>query len=357
MRKSIIILGAVILNLVSSQLIAGNPDRSGEAGAGELLINPWAQSSGWYGLNIASVKGIEATSLNVAGLTFINKTQIEFNRTDWLVGSDISINTFGLAQKVGEGAIGISITSLNLGEIPVTTTALPEGTGAFYKPRFSNFGLSYSRQFADYLSGGVTIRGISESISDAKAFGIAMDVGIQYITGPVEHPEQIKLGVALRNIGTPLKYEGDGLAVKGQVPEGTYESTLLFRSEDFELPSLLTIGVSYDFYFGAKNRLTAVGNFTSNSFYKDQYGIGFEYALKVKDTERFMLRAGYRYEDGITGSIDDVRTTVHTGFAAGATFQTPFIKDNNTTMLGISYSYRSSNPFDGTHSIGIRLSI
>ncbi|MBC8048050.1 MAG: PorV/PorQ family protein, partial [Fimbriimonadaceae bacterium] len=284
------------------------------------------------------------------------RTQLEFNHTRWLVGSDININAFGYAQKIGDGAIGLSLVSYDLGEIPVTTTNLPEGTGATYKPRISNFSFAYSRKFADYLSGGLVIRGVSENIADAKAFGIAMDIGIQYITGPAEHPEKIKLGVALRNIGTPMKYEGDGLAFKADVPEGTYQSTVLFRSEDFELPSLLTIGLAYDFYFGAKNRLTAVGNFVSNSFYKDQFGVGLEYGLKVKNTEMFMLRAGYRYEDGITGGTDENRTTVNTGFAAGATFQTPFT-GNDKTLLGINYSYRSSNPFDGTHSLGIRLSL
>jgi hypothetical protein len=71
----------------------------------------------------------------------------------WL-GTDISINTFGFTQKVGDGAIGLTLTSMDLGEIEVTTTENPDGTGAFYKPRFSNLGLSYSRKFADYLSGG-----------------------------------------------------------------------------------------------------------------------------------------------------------------------------------------------------------
>jgi hypothetical protein len=55
---------------IPAVLMAGNPDRSGEAGASELLINPWAQSSGWYGLNIASVRGVEAPNINVAGLSF-----------------------------------------------------------------------------------------------------------------------------------------------------------------------------------------------------------------------------------------------------------------------------------------------
>ena len=89
--------------------------------------------------------------------------------------------------------------------------------------------MAYSRKFADYLSGGFTIRGISESIADARAFGVSMDVGIQYITGSAEHPEQIKMGVALRNIGSPMRFQGDGVTFSGQVPEGLAALPLLLE--------------------------------------------------------------------------------------------------------------------------------
>jgi hypothetical protein len=350
--RNIIIAFAVIL--VTAPVYGGNPDRTGQAGASELLINPWAQSSGWYGLNISSIRGVEAPNVNVAGLTFLNNTQLEFSRTEWLVGSEISINTFGFAQKVGDGAIGLTLTSMDLGEVEITTTESPDGTGAFYKPRFSNLGLSYARNFADYLSGGITMRIISESISDVKAIGVSLDVGIQYITGSEIHPEQIKMGIALKNIGTPLKFDGDGLSFRGNVPDGDYEMTQEFRSESFELPSLLTIGASYDFFFGQNHRLTAVGNFVSNSFYKDQFGAGLEYALKVKNNEMFMLRAGYRYENGITDDVE--RTSATTGIAAGVTFQYP-INEMGNVLAGLSYSYRTSYQYNGSHCFGFRLSL
>lgn len=339
--------------MMPATLFAGNPDRAGEAGASELLINPWAQSSGWYGLNISSVRGVEAPNVNVAGMSFLDGSQLEFSRTEWLVGSDISINTFGFTQKVGDGAIGLTLTSMDLGEIEVTTTENPDGTGAFYKPRFSNLGLSYSRKFADYLSGGLTVRVISESISDVKALGVAMDIGIQYITGSDAHPEQIKMGITLRNVGTPMKFSGDGLSFRGLVPSGDYSMTQDFRSETFELPSLLAIGGSYDFYFGLAHRLTMVGNFTSNSFYKDQFGAGLEYALKVKNTEMFMLRGAYRYESGITSDVD--RTSASTGIAAGITFQYP-IDELGQNLVALNYSYRTSYQYEGSHCFGLRLS-
>lgn len=345
--------GLLVAVLPLTASFAGNPDRIGESGASELLINPWARSSGWNGINIASVQGLESMRLNVAGLAYTSGTEVAFTRSLWLEGSDIDLNVFGVAQKLGDGAIGIEIMTMNLGEIPVTTTGLPEGTGATFKPSIANFAVSYSRKFADYLAGGITVRGVSESIADINAFGIALDIGIQYVTGNDLHPEKVKFGIALRNVGTPMDFAGDGLSFRSDPPDGTFQATVDQQSSDFELPSLLTIGASYDFYIGSNSRVTAVGQFQSNSFYKDQFGLGFEYGLTVKSEERFQVRAGYKYEEGLLS--DTERTSAHTGIAAGFSFIQPFKQDG--PQFAIDYSYRTSNPYNGTHALGLRFQL
>ena len=44
---------------------AGNPDRQGEAGAYELLLNPWARSAGLHTISTSMIKGVESMRLNV----------------------------------------------------------------------------------------------------------------------------------------------------------------------------------------------------------------------------------------------------------------------------------------------------
>ena len=46
-----------------------------------LLINPWARSSGWAGANVAGVRGLEGIYSNVAGLAFVEKTELIFSQT------------------------------------------------------------------------------------------------------------------------------------------------------------------------------------------------------------------------------------------------------------------------------------
>jgi hypothetical protein len=131
---------------------AGNEDRAGSAGATELLINPWARSSALANSNVAGVKGIEGMFLNVAGLSHAKGTEIMFSNSRWLGGSGININTIGLGQKVGEKSVlGLTFTSMNFGEIPITTVELPEGGIGTFTPRYMTVGISYAREFSNSI--------------------------------------------------------------------------------------------------------------------------------------------------------------------------------------------------------------
>lgn len=343
---------------VITPVFSGNPDRAGEAGASELLINPWALSSGYAGANSANVVGLEAMHLNVAGMAFTPKTELMFVHKRYLVGSDININSFGFTQKTGEsGVIGLSVMSLNFGEVDITTVNKPEGGVGTFSPSYMNIGVSYAKEFSNSIYGGITVKIISESISNVKAQGTAFDAGIRYVTG---ENDQVKFGIALRNVGPAMKYSGDGLAFINTDDNGV-TSTQEHRSSNFELPSLLNIGFSYDFYVApqvdstgetiqSKHRITPAFTFTSNSFTKDQYRIGVEYSLK----EMFMLRGGYVLEDG-TWFDSTKRTSAFTGPTAGLSFQAPLNKKGST--FRIDYAYEFTNPFNGTHSIGARINL
>lgn len=335
--------------ITSPGVQAGNKDRSGQAGAPELLVNPWAGSAGWGGVNTSNARGCEAMFTNIAGLAFVNKLELNFSQTAWLKGSGIGISNFGLGVRAGEtGVIGISVFSMNFGELDVTTTDQPEGTGATYKPSLLNFALSYAKTFSNSIYAGLTVRIVSESIPDASAQGISIDAGVMYVTGA---RDQAKFGIALRNLGPAMKFTGDGFSIKAFFGGNDYSMSVFQRSESFELPTQLRIGASYDFYIGEWSRLTAAGNFTSNSFSKDQFTLGLEYGLK----EYLMLRAAYTYEDGITAGVDDPnRTNAYKGLSLGATVEIPLSKKNDL-KLGIDYAYQSTDNFSGTQSFGVRL--
>jgi len=343
MLQSLKYFGVILLTCVlSNNLTAGNPDRIGSAGASQLLINPWARSSGWGGANIASVNGLESIYGNVAGLAFTNKTELIFSRTSWI--ADIPINSFGFSQRMNESSVlALAITSISLADIIRTTELLPDGGLGTYSISATNINLAYSKAFSNSIYGGFAIKAIIEGTSDVSAGGVALDAGIQYITGENDH---VKFGIALKNIGNTLVFNGDGLSFRGNAPDNEYTMTLEQRTDEFELPSLLNIGISYDLPILPKNhRLTTAGTFTSNSFKNDQYRLGLEYSYK----DLVMLRGGYVYENDIAdGSVD------LTGPTAGFTVELPL---SGESTFGLDFSVRPSSHFGLLNTIGVRIDL
>ncbi len=345
-----IIASIGMLLLLPQHTFAGNKDRSGQAGASELLINPWARSTGWGNAGMAQIRGLEGIWSNVAGTAFTNKTELIFAHTDWLKGADISIYSFGFTQSVGEGgALGLAVMSMNFGDIPITTTEYPDGGLGNFSPSLMNISMSYAKAFSNSIYAGFVLKIISQSISDISAQGVAIDAGIQYVTGVDEH---IHFGISLKNIGPTMSFSGDGLSLRAFIPGQETQFTLEQRSEAFELPTQLVIGTAYDFLFPNDYRFTMAGNFTSNSFTKDQITIGAEFSLK----DYVLLRTGYTYEDGIWDNIETgERTNVTKGFAAGITVQVPLSRDSGS-VFSVDYSYRDTDHFSGNHTIGARIS-
>lgn len=354
--KNITYTIALALAFISFDAFSGNEDRAGEAGASELLINPWARSSGWGGANTASARGLEAMNLNVAGLAFTKNTEVLFSNTSWLSGTDINLLSFGFAKKLGDaGVMGLTVTRMSFGEIPITTADLPDGGIGNYEPNYLNIGFAYSKQFSNSISGGLVVRIVTESTADVNASGVSIDAGVSYKTAKYD---AFKFGITLRNVGPTSRYSGNGLSI--QADKQNTDQTLTFqrRTNDFELPSLVNIGASYDFFlteveesedgsFLADHRVTASGTFTSNSFTKDQIRVGGEYAFQ----DKFMFRAGYVFETDATDEVEFRTTSV--GPTMGATVEIPTNKTGSA--IGLDYSYRFTRTFDGTHAIGLRL--
>ena len=350
MKNINLFLTFLLILTVYSLSFAGNPDRQGEAGASELLFNPWPTSSGLHGMNTSSVSGIAAMRLNVAGISRgYDRAMIGISNSRLYEGSDLQFNALGIALKMGKtGALGISLATVDFGDIPITYESAPEGTGAFFSPSFFHLGLGYSYTYENKISVGALLRLIGESTADVSAFGAAIDAGVQYISGPQDN---FKLGISLRNIGTPMKFGGTGLNFRGSNPDGnsSYQLTFQHRAQGFELPSVLNLGLSYDFYLAPKMFLRGVGNFTSNAFSLDQAGGGLEFFFK----DLVVFRGAYMFE---IGEADVEERNIYSGLAGGFTVNVPLSKKTKN-KVGIDYSFRATHRFKGSHNFGVRIEI
>ena len=386
-NKTLLICSLICMfTALSVNAYAGNRDRSGQSGAQHLLIDPWARSTGWGTAGVAEIRGLEAMYSNVGGMAFVNKTEVAFSHTRYLVGSGagIGISSFALAQSLKAknkttgavrdfGVLGVSFFTMNFGDIEITSEAQPEGNQGTFSPKLSYLSLHYAKSFNDYIHGGISLKVVTETgAADAKATGFAIDAGVQYLTGAFKN---FKIGLTLKNIGMPMKYSGDGLSVRAVAGDLDWEQTLESRSAAYELPTMLVLGLSYDFLIWGKeyegwsredkkeelltrddaaHRITLAGSFTANSFSRDIFTLGVEYALG----HLFMVRAGYNFETGMF-NVDQC-TTWYAGPSLGATLGIPLQKKDkgvNRSRLYLDYSYRFTNKWGGNHCVGLKLAL
>jgi len=371
--------------------MAGNRDRSGQSGAQHLLNDPWAHSAGWGSCGVAETRGLESVFSNIAGLAFTKKTDIAFSRTQFLSGGQtgIGITAVGIAQglaaknketgrKTDLGTIAISVFSMGFGEILATNENEPDGDGSAFAPKQNFIGIHYAKSFNKFIHGGISFKLVNESNSYVHSTGVAIDIGVQYLSGPYDN---FKIGVALKNLGLPMTYRGDGLSAK-VVPEyldylGTFQS----RAAEAELPALLTIGVSYDFLIfpegyqqmskedrklegltraQALHRITLAGSFVANAYSRDNFALGLEYGFM----QYFQVRAGYVLESFATKKVDGKdrlyvnQDCLFLGPSAGVTVGIPLAKKGKgNRILLFDYAYRFTYYCKGNHYIGVKLSL
>ena len=356
------VLTAIVILGLSLNSALSNPERAGQAGGDQLLINPWAASSGQAGANMANVSGYESMNLNPAGLVGQAGTEVGYSRTTWLSGSDIFINSMGFSQSLGMDdahAIGVSLVSLDMGDFVRRTSAHPEGELGNFEPQFLNVAVGYSRLFSHAIRGGATIRVVSEQTPEVSARGVAIDAGIQYVAGEYDN---MRFGIALRNVGPAMQYRGEGLAVRGSFSEADFDMTLQKRSQQFEIPSLLSIGGHYGFHLerteeeneegdleeSVRQELAVNASFVSNSFRHDLFNLGLEYTFK----DLFRVRGGFVYEESLFS--EDDRMTATAGPTAGAGVKIPLGEDLGASFE-VDYSFRQTHNFNHTHNFGGRI--
>jgi hypothetical protein len=347
--KSRLLIGAVLL-CVSLVLAFGTTfaqnQRIGTAAATELLIPVGARDMALGGSTIANSSGVEAIHWNPAGLgRLTHAAEAMFSTMSYLADTRMSYGA--VAAQFGEfGVMGLSIRSLDFGDIPMTTVDDPEGlAGRTYSPTYMTLALTYGRALTDAISAGATAKLISERIDRVSAGGFAFDLGLQY--DGLVGVSGLQLGVVVKNIGPQISYDGGGLyrtaiSTEGDRPEQRYK----VEAASFELPSTLEIGLGYTGKVQDNMVYTLNGVFMNNNLYEDEYKVGGEYGIKLAPVELY-ARAGYGFVPRVKEAEDRIfRATLGFGIvydiSGGAT-------------LGIDFGYRQVELFDDNIAMAIKL--
>jgi len=318
---------------------AGDIDRVGTTAATQLLLPIGARSISMGNSAIASTQGVEAIHWNPAGIAASTNSEVMFSNTAYI--ADIKQNYLGATlASTGLGTFGFHIQSLDFGDIEETTVDEPDGTGRTYSPTFFVVGLTYSRFLTDRIIAGVTGKYISEEIMQTGGTAMAIDFGVQYIFN-----ENFRFGVAMKNVGTKLQYDGRNLERQARIPgAGPNAENGYFRAiaQDSEIPSVFGFGLSYKYDLSEAANVRANAAFSNNNDYYDEILGGLEFGYN----DMVFLRAGYN-------TVTDLDAESIYGFSAGAGIKYG-IGDFN---LYIDYAFRQvTDYFDNNNIFSLKLS-
>jgi len=349
-HKSLIWLSMMILCMLIlvTQSLAGIGLRRGTASASELLIPVGSRGTAMSGAVTANISGAEAIYWNPAGMAAASsRSEVVVSHLNWLAGISVDFAA-AYANFGGFGAFGVSFKTIGFGDIAVTTTNSPDGTGEMFSPAFVTFGLTYSRAMTDRIMAGANIKIISEKILRENATGMAFDLGLQYLS-----PAGIRIGVVLSNLGPDMQFSGSDTEHLVSLPgteAGTRAERLRIPLARFELPTTLEIGVSYELKVAEKNMVTVSGAFLNNNFGLDNYKLAFEYGFQNMVFLRGGYSLAYNTDNGGFYQADDDNYLFGPTLGGGLNYSI-----TSGMKLGVDYAWRQTRLFDDNQWITLTL--
>ncbi len=341
MNVTVRILMLLLLLAPLTEAVAGAGNRTGTNGASELLIPVGTRDIAMGGTGVAGSSGVEALFWNPAGAAR-TRSSVGFYVSHMNYIADIGVDYGAVSANFeGLGVFSLSLKSLSIGEIPVTTTQYPDGTGQTFRPQFFTVGISYSRQLNERIAVGVTGSLVSERMGDVSASGVGFTAGVQY--NNLGGLEGLDFGVAVKNIGTQMKFEGSGLLTQAAV-SGQNRPPQLYAVEaaSFELPSSIEFGLAYRARLGDLNSLLLSSAFQSHNFTDDEYRLGAEYAYE----DLFFLRGGWVFAQ---------KESQDRQFIFGPSFGAGVHSALGSVDVTFDYAFRKVDLFDNNHVFSVKL--
>jgi hypothetical protein len=308
--------------------------KNSTAGAQELLIPVGANGISLNGSNISNVSGLNSIYYNPAGLYYSDSfLEALFSHMNYI--ADIGVSFAAIRVSLGNyGTAALNIRTLDFGDIPVTTTDSPYGTGETFSPNYLVAGLTYSNILRENLSFGISINVISEKIVKTSATGISIDLGLQYRS--VADIEGLSIGVAVKNLGPQMTYDGSDL-YRTAIDTNSRNNNQIYKVDaaGFDLPFAVDIGIGYQRQIYDKFNASILTAASTSQYANNEYKFGGE----LNYNEMFFLRGGYSvtmnsvpYDQKLFGPTFGIGLKVKEGF-----------------NLNVEYAYRTAKYFNSNH--------
>lgn len=326
-----------------------------------LLLGAGARGAALGGAFAALATDVSALYHNPGGLAGMERPGVMVSSYDYV--AETKYTWFGAAFPLSGGvrAIGVSLGTFGFGDQPVYTIDNPDGENRTYSVGQTFLALTYSQNFSDRFSAGLSLKAIRDQLGDVSADGLALDFGTSFHAMLGERP--IRAAFVIQNLGSSLQHDGAGLDVGVQrtpplgtptIPQEDQPSRL--RTSEWGLPVLFRVSVAYDLLGSATNRVTVLGEFNQPNNTKPAAGMGLEWGLGNLGNSGFSLAARGSYTIQPDNQVDDVNF----GGLATAESSGSFTSDGlalgggieygrRNVRLAFDYAYRDMGPLGGTN--------
>ena len=294
----------IIIGLLAAVSIATAQTKVGTTAAPFLGIAVGARPLGMGGAYTA-VSG-DAASLywNPAAISRMKQSEAMLVHTKWLAA--MNFNFAGFAFPLEKGAMGVSVTMLDAGEMEQTTEEMQEGTGLTFSAYDVAGAVTYGFPLTDRFYLGFTGKFIYQSIWNETASGVAMDVGTLYET-PLKN---LWLGMSISNFGTDMKLTGKDLYhyYDPDVTRSGNNDKILstIETDSWPLPLNVRLGVAYERpIINEKNNLLVAIDLQHPNDNTESVNFGGEWEWN----KQVAVRCGYKSlfqqdsEEGITAGL------------------------------------------------------
>ena len=362
-------LAAALLGAFPAVATAQVDDQSdntayGTTSAEFLMLGAGARGAALSGAYAALASDVSALYYNPAGAALMTRPGIMVSTYSYVDGTRYSWGGFAIPFSGGTRAFGVQIGTFGFSDQPVYTVEQPNGTGALYSVSETFVGATFSQNFSDRFSAGITAKGIFDQLGQAEGTAFAVDFGTNFHAQLNNHP--IRFSFVLANLGSNLSYTGDALNVsvpreplpgEDDVPSVPQPGT--FRTKDFPLPTMFRVGLAYDLLAGENSRLTMLGDFNQPTNNKAGFSLGSEFAVDRLGDSPFgvALRGSYAFQPANNIELTDPSFTELSsqenlqGLALGGGLG----YDSGGFRLGLDYAYKHMGILEDTHFFSIGL--
>lgn len=253
-----------------------------------LKIGLGARQSAMGEASIAMVRDVNSVFWNPANISGIGTMEVSFSYVRWL--ADMNYVSGAIGYRLGSlGVLAGYVGSLDYGNIPEALAVSPTGnndtrTGASFTGGDLMAGLSFSREFTDRLSIGISAKYLHERLWDFNTSTIAFDVGTNYDLGF----KGIRLAMSAQNFGGAVNYLEQGS-----------------QTEEYDLPIIFRIGLSANVISGSESALLDMGpshrmRFGFEAINTNDFSERLHFGAEYTFGDFIALRGGYRfnYEEG-----------------------------------------------------------